>query len=1281
MTEGDAGIGTHDGLAVHSKVMHADSRRRPVGVACLSVTAVLLICVPCTHALSERGHAFGGSFGAAAGLSRPSAVAVNEARGGEGAGDAYVLDSANNRVVRFGPAPAHTFLEAWGYGVSDGAKAFEKCTSSCRPGLAGFAKGQFSDPVAIAIDNATGSPSHGDVYIVANPTAVKAVIDKFSPSGTLLGRLISKKEEKEEVEGMIDGVAVDGSGNVWVEREDETEEFLLERFSNQPNNKILGEPAEVEVPVNEGPRPVRPGFAVDSEGDIYITYEPGGEDLEERAAHAQGLCERNACLVAKLALVPGLGGSVEALPLNSELDGENSTGVAVDLSSGKQSSDNVYLDNATSIAAFTRGGSPIQRFGSEQLQQSGGLTVDSQTNEVLVTDTGAGVVDVYASSPPGPPLIAAGSVSATKVTPRSAELRATIDPSGADTHYRFQYGAVACTTTPSPCSEAPPAPGSDIGQGFGDQSASAQIGGLSPSTTYHVRVVAENRFAEGSAAMLSEERTFTTEAPALGPALPDGRAWELVSPADKHGATVEPIQREGGLIQAANDGHSITYTTSAPVGENEPQGNRAPEQPQIFSTRGAGGWSSLSITTPNEVARGVRLGLPREYEWFSADLGLGLVEPPSAVPLSTPPQQETIYVRHNLTCAAAPASCFEPVVTSANDTAASRFGGALAFKAATPDLTHVVFASSVPLTAGASGAGLYEWSATDGQLQLLSVPPAGSPPVETASLGGNSPTEMASSAISEDGARVVWRANPSGAGHLYMRETAKGQTVQVDEPNTGAPAAKLASAPDFRTGSADGSKVFFGDPQRLTADSTAPEIHPLNPPADLYVFEPEKPAGERLTDLTPDLNAGEGAGLQGEVAASSDGSFVYFVANGVLAEGAQPGNCREEAPSGAACSLYVAHYDGHGWGKPRFIARLSGEDAPDWGRPGGGFYKLKAMTSRASPDGHYLAFMSNRPLTGYDNVDEKSGIRDEEVFLYSYGAGESGHLVCASCNPSGARPAGVLDTEESGEGLGLVVDRPEVWTEGIEGVDHWLAAAVPGWTDMSLLESLYQSRYLLNDGRLFFNSSDALVPRAVNKGKMDVYEYEPTGVGGCQVENTEGGCVALISSGESQHESAFLDASESGNDVFFITNAKLSPQDVDTNYDIYDARVCEAPGAEACVSPGSGPPPPCSSEACKRAPSMPAASSGAPASSMYSGSGNLVQQRTLPTNSVQGSKTVHKPLTRAQKLAAALKSCRKKFKRGKKRVACEKQARNKYGAKASKAKRISGGAAASRASG
>ena len=100
---------------------------------------------------------------------------------------------------------------------------------------------------------------------------------------------------------------------------------------------------------------------------------------------------------------------------------------------------------------------------------------------------------------------------------------------------------------------------------------------------------------------------------------------------------------------------------------------------------------------------------------------------------------------------------------------------------------------------------------------------------------------------------------------------------------------------------------------------------------------------------------------------------------------------------------------------------------------------------------------------------------------------------------------------------------------------------------------------------MFFNSPDDLVPQATNH-KEDVYEYEPAGVGSC--ESSSGGCVALMSSGDSTEESAFLEATPSGNDVFFLTAAQLLPQDTDRAFDIYDARVCTP--ASPCLTP---PPP------------------------------------------------------------------------------------------------------------
>ena len=50
--------------------------------------------------------------------------------------------------------------------------------------------------------------------------------------------------------------------------------------------------------------------------------------------------------------------------------------------------------------------------------------------------------------------------------------------------------------------------------------------------------------------------------------------------------------------------------------------------------------------------------------------------------------------------------------------------------------------------------------------------------------------------------------------------------------------------------------------------------------------------------------------------------------------------------------------------------------------------------------------------------------------------------------------------------------------------------------------------------------------------------------------------MSLISSGTAEQESAFLEASENGDDAFFITAQPLVAADHDTNYDLYDARVC-----------------------------------------------------------------------------------------------------------------------------
>jgi hypothetical protein len=460
--------------------------------------------------------------------------------------------------------------------------------------------------------------------------------------------------------------------------------------------------------------------------------------------------------------------------------------------------------------------------------------------------------------------------------------------------------------------------------------------------------------------------------------------------------------------------------------------------------------------------------------------------------------------------------------------------------------------------------------------------------------------------------------------------------------------------------------VFFTDTARLTEDSTLEPVGGTQGPADLYMFELTSPPGQplrgTLTDLTPEGPYGPADVLGLLPGASEDGATVYFVANGALAPGAQEGACpryygeETKPPPGATCNLYVSELKPQapgGW-DTKLIASLSFQDGAVWGAGQTSRLvpeqDLSDVSSRVSPNGRFMAFMSQRSLTGYDNEDITSkapGERmDEEVYLYD---AQTGRLTCASCNPTGQRPAAVFDTLHAEEGLALLVDRPEIWLE------HWLAGSLPDWMlDYGKEKpAIYQARYLSNEGRLFFNSPDVLVP-AVHNGKEDVYEYEPEGVGSC---TSSAGCIGLISSGTSTRESVFLDASENGSEAFFLTAAPLVPADQDSAYDVYDARVCSQ--ASPCISSSSSTAQACeSTTSCRPASEEPPAQVAAAPSETFAGPGN-------PTGEVLSSKTTGtgkpkaKPSSDAQKLARAMQACRR-LKQQHKRIVCERQVRKRY---------------------
>jgi hypothetical protein len=842
----------------------------------------------------------------------------------------------------------------------------------------------------------------------------------------------------------------------------------------------------------------------------------------------------------------------------------------------------------------------------------------------------------------GPPTVE--SESLTKVTATSATLQAELDAQEATTEYHFEYGrcasATACAVRGYEASA--PIPDAALGSESAVEEVSFHVQGLIAASPYHMRVVAHNEFGT----VAGEETEFFTQATGiLG--LPDQRAWEMVSPPQKEGARLGWISE--GIIQASADGNAFVDMAST---STEPMPPSSTLGVDVFFGRGAQGWTSRVIAPTQSTDTGASVGEGDAYRFFSEDLSKGVVQPfGDFTPLSPQANESTAYLHTNYLSgdpgALCTSDCFTPLVTAANVPAGTVFGeepnGTCEHKQCGPyfiganaDLSDLVIRSPrVHLTSTSTEghAGLYEWSS--GNLQLVNVLPAGEVneyggPVAEPGVSGNANNKVSRGMVSSDGSRIIWlgQTSPSGPLHLYLRDMQDKETTRLDLPNSGVGPSKDVSQAIYATTNSDASRIFFLDEERLTEGSS-----PQSKAPDLYEYNFAAPVGSRLTDLTPDVIPGESASVASVIGASEDGSYVYFTAGGVLAPGAQPGHCRvDQGESSLLCNLYLRHD-----GTTKFIAALSPEDFGDWAN-------LGKMVARVSPNGHWLAFMSERDLTGYDNRDAVSGRPDEEVYLYD---ASTGKVNCASCNLTGARPVGAEYGEKEALAGGDRLFEPATW----------VAANVPPWTRFSLSEALYQSRYLSDSGRLLFDSEDALSPQDVD-GSEDVYEFEPAGVGDCTAssatfsERTDA-CVALVSSGTSAEESAFLDASQTGSSVFFLTAAKLSSQDFDNATDIYDARECSGPSS--CFATPPVPPPPCDTgDSCKAAPSPQPELFGSPASATFAGAGNTVAQ-------VLKAVVRPKSLSRAQKLTRALKACRRK--RGRERARCRRQAHARYGAK------------------
>jgi hypothetical protein len=734
--------------------------------------------------------------------------------------------------------------------------------------------------------------------------------------------------------------------------------------------------------------------------------------------------------------------------------------------------------------------------------------------------------------------------SVSSVGSSTAVLNAQINPNGSTTRYAFQYISQAAYEENEPsdrfagASEAPLGGTALSAAGTEALHGGAALVGLQPDTTYHYRAIATSHCEPDDEAKICEDtgkdqsfHTFALEASGL----PDRRAYELVSPTQKFGG--EPFPARPGLGSCENEeckpGYLISERfplQSSPNGEalayqgfpfSAAEGN--PNLDEYISRRSASGWQTTNLT-PSLYQANVGAG----FKAFDPSLSTGLIQQVTGPPLTpeAPSGYANLYSQPT-----ADRTSLSPLMLAAPPNRPEGPSFNITYAGASEDLSQAFFAANDALTeasefapealdGGKSKDNLYE--SAGGELRLVNVLPGNAATVPGAVFGsgfqlaegkGGAAADY-SHAISNDGSRVFWSDQ---SGQVYLREN--GETTREIPDHTG----------KFLTAAADGSKLLLNN-------------------GHLFDIADEEP----MVDLTE----GKG-GFLGIAGQSEDLTRIYFVDTAVLSEA--PNENGNTAQAGAN---NVYSWQG---GSSAFIATL-GENNVNENSAANWLASPVRRSAEASPDGHWLALASRTPLTpGLDNRGpcgaKRAPDKCNEAYLYD---SASGRLICASCNPSGARPLGNTPLP------------------GLEGS--------PG--------SLPQMRYLTDQGRLFFDSADSLTPQDANGRVEDVYQYEPQGIGSCK---HQGGCINLISAGHEPVDSNFAASDETGKNVFFTSRDQLVLRDRDDLLDVYDAREGGGIAAESEVARTE-----CQGEACQAAISPP--NDPTPGSSTFEGAGNVVEK-------------------------------------------------------------------------
>jgi hypothetical protein len=548
---------------------------------------------------------------------------------------------------------------------------------------------------------------------------------------------------------------------------------------------------------------------------------------------------------------------------------------------------------------------------------------------------------------------------------------------------------------------------------------------------------------------------------------------------------------------------------------------------------------------------------------------------------------------------------------------------------------------------GGSGDGLAQALSADGRIVLFTARKA----VSGACAGGSGtnagvpvPANEVFARVDGEGAgaHTIALSQPKAPETLSSTPAAEGCRTAECQKNIGEQAnwrdALLQGA------SEDGMKAVFVSTQQLTDTATQDPTgdsakdcgsttgaHGCN----LYLFDMGAPAGHNLIDVSAGDSSGLGPEVQGVMAVSGDGSHIYFIAKGVLST--SKNQAGQEASPGLD-NLYLYERDSaHPGGHTAYITTLPGDEAPTprEEQPESEQWVEQLLAPNVTADGRVFVFASHGALT----VDATRSRGPAQIYRYDAGTEQLQRVSIGE--------RGFNDNGNAGTGEARLAST---------------GSLMPVRRDLSMS----------NDGSMvFFQSPVGLTPGALNdvpvNGRtasedqaQNIYEWEIQGKGGC---TQPAGCIHLISDGHDQSEGdgqvststassvEILGSDSTGENVFFATADPLVGSDTDTELDIYDARTLGG-------YPAPTTPIPCEADACRPAPQEPPVL-GSLGSLTFSGSGNpFFQGGGGPNQPPVKPKTPAQ--TRAEQLTRALKACHKLHSH-KKRTACERTARRRYG--------------------